>query len=802
MTKFSDILRDDVLRHLKYSLGKDADHASIYDWRVALSLAVRDRIVDQWFAATRATYAAEHKRVYYLSMEFLIGRLLEDAMVNTGLLDEAQEAFSGLGLPFDAIVHDEPDAALGNGGLGRLAACFMESLATLGVPAYGYGIRYEHGLFRQRFEGGRQVEEPEDWLKQRHVWEFERPEAAFEIGFGGHVHERGARAVWRPSEAVIAQAYDTPVIGWQARWANTLRLWGALPTKLFDLERFNRGDYAAAAEPEALARTISRVLYPDDTTEGGKALRLKQEYFFTAASLRDLVRRFETQFSDLRRLPQKVAIQLNDTHPAIAGPELVRLLYDERGLPFEEAMEIARRCLSYTNHTLLPEALERWSEGLMSYLLPRHMQIIQRIDEAHARANPDRRVSAVGDGNVRMGELSFIMAHKVNGVSALHTGLMKQTVFSELHRLHPDRIVNETNGVTPRRWVLGCNPGLAGLITQTIGPDWVGDAEKLAALEPHLDDPGFLDRFAKVKRANKAELSGWLRTAHGVMVDPDAMFDIQIKRIHEYKRQHLNVLEAIALWQEIRDNPDAGWVPRVKIFAGKAAPGYYLAKDIIRLANDVAARINADPVTSKYLKIVFVPNYNVTLAERLIPAADLSEQISTAGKEASGTGNMKLALNGALTIGTLDGANVEIREHVGAENFFLFGMTAAETEARRAMGDHAAQAIAADPRLSRAIEAIRAGAFAPEEPGRFGSVVDNLTGSDYFLVCSDFSDYWRVQREVDAAYADPARWMRMAARNTARAGWFSSDRTIRSYMADVWDIEPLIGDRDRIARTG
>ncbi len=802
MTGKTSQFRESVLTHLRYSLGKDADHASIYDWRVALSLAVRDRLVDSWFAATRATYATGHKRVYYLSMEFLIGRLLEDAMVNTGLLDEARDAFQSLGLPFETVVRNEPDAALGNGGLGRLAACFMESLATLGVPAYGYGIRYEHGLFRQRFDNGRQVEEPEDWLTQRHVWEFERPEAQFEIGFGGEVHEAGSRAVWRPTEAVIAQAYDTPIIGWQARWGNTLRLWGALPTTLFDLEQFNRGDYAAAAEPEALARTISRVLYPDDTTEGGKALRLKQEYFFTAASLRDLLRRFETQFEDLRQLPEKVAIQLNDTHPAIAGPELVRLLFDERGIPFDEAVEISRRCLSYTNHTLLPEALETWSEGLMGYLLPRHMQVIQRIDEMHARANPSRRTAAISDGNVNMGELSFVMAHKVNGVSALHTDLMKETVFAELHRLHPERIVNETNGVTPRRWVLGCNPNLAGLITDAIGPDWIGDAERLSALEPHLDDPGFLDRFAKVKRANKSDLSDWLKTAHGFSADPDAMFDIQIKRIHEYKRQHMNVLEAIALWQEIRDNPGAGWTPRVKMFAGKAAPGYVFAKEIIRLANDVAEKINSDPITSPYLKVIFVPNYNVSLAERLIPAADLSEQISTAGKEASGTGNMKFALNGALTIGTLDGANVEIREHVGEENFFLFGMTAGEVTERRNVEGHAQDAISKDQRLARAIYAIRSGVFSPDEPGRYGMIAENLAGADYFLVCSDFTDYWRAQRDVDAAYRDPARWMRMAARNTARSGWFSSDRTIRGYTKDIWNIEPMSLEAERIAQTG
>ena len=438
----------------------------------------------------------------------------------------------------------------------------------------------------------------------------------------------------------------------------------------------------------------------------------------------------------------------------------------------------------------------------MGYLLPRHMQLIERIDEAHARANPSRKIAAVSGGNVNMGELSFIMAHKVNGVSALHTELMKETVFAELHRLHPERIVNETNGVTPRRWVLGCNPNLATLVTEAIGEDWVGDAELLAGLEPHLDDPGFLDRYAKVKRANKAELSDWLKTVHGFSADPDAMFDVQIKRIHEYKRQHMNVLEAIALWQEIRDNPGAGWTPRVKIFAGKAAPGYVFAKEIIRLANDVAAKINNDPVTSPYLKIIFVPNYTVSLAERLIPASDLSEQISTAGKEASGTGNMKFALNGALTVGTLDGANVEIRERVGAENFFLFGMTAEQVVERRKLEGHAQDAISKDPRLARAIYAIRSGEFSPEEPGRYAMIVENLTGADYFLVCSDFSDYWRAQREVDAAYRDPARWMRMAARNTARSGWFSSDRTIRGYMKDIWNIEPMTVDGSRIAQTG
>ncbi|WP_108482085.1 glycogen/starch/alpha-glucan phosphorylase [Oceaniglobus ichthyenteri] len=776
-----------IARHLTYSLGKDPQHAQITDWRIALSLTVRDRIVDPWFASTRATYAGQHKRVYYLSMEFLIGRLLEDAVVNLGLMDTADGALRAHGIDLPTVLADEPDAALGNGGLGRLAACFLESLSTLGCPAYGYGIRYEHGLFKQSFENGVQKEAPEDWLQQPHVWEFERPESCYTIGFGGNVGKQG----WEPDESVIAKAYDTPVIGWQGRWANTLRLWEALPTKLFDLDRFNAGDYYGAAEPEALARTISRVLYPDDTTPEGKRLRLKQEFFFTAASLRDILRRFDSEYNDLTLLPGKVAIQLNDTHPAIAGPELVRILHDEKGMEIDAAIETASGCLSYTNHTLLPEALERWSEELMTDLLPRHMQLIEQIDASHAKAKPQRNLSILDDGDVKMGELSFIMAHKVNGVSALHTGLMKETVFKELHELHPHRIVNQTNGVTPRRWVLAANPRLSSLITDAIGTGWVDDLERLQKLESRVDDAAFLADYAATKRANKEELSNWFGETQGVALDPDAMFDVQIKRIHEYKRQHLNILETIALWQEIRDNPNGDWTPRVKIFGGKAAPGYVFAKKIIHLINAVGDVLNADPVTSKFLKVVYPPNYNVTLAERLIPASDLSEQISTAGKEASGTGNMKFALNGALTVGTLDGANVEIRDHVGAENFFLFGMTAAEVVARREIDGHAAQAIAADPRLARAAKAISDGVFSKDDPTLFHAITDNLAGPDYFLVASDFTDYWRAQREVDQAYAKPDHWNRMALLNTARSGWFSSDRTIRGYMADVWDAKAV-----------
>ncbi|WP_232419352.1 glycogen/starch/alpha-glucan phosphorylase [Paracoccus sp. N5] len=785
--------RDAILRHLTYTLGKDPEHAQVFDWRLALSHAVRDRIVDRWMASTRRTYRADPKRVYYLSMEFLIGRLLEDNIANLQLADQARAAIEGFGLNWDEVLRDEPDAALGNGGLGRLAACFMESLATLGCPAYGYGIRYENGLFRQSFVDGRQHEAPEDWLRQPNVWEFERPESRFTLGFGGEVVTRDGKALWQPEDFVQAEAFDTPVVGWKGDWANTLRLWAGRAVDPFDLARFNAGDFAAAAEAEALARTISRVLYPEDSTEKGKRLRLTQEYFFSAASIRDILRRFEQDHTDLRLLPQRVAIQMNDTHPAVAAPELVRILHDERGLPFDEAVAITRGCVNYTNHTLLPEALESWGEALFASLLPRHLQIIDRIDEADAKAHPDRRNAARSDGKVRMGELSFIMSNRVNGVSALHTGLMKTTVFADQNRIWPDRIVNETNGVTPRRWLHSCNPRLSRLITQSIGEGWIADLEQLSRLEPLVEDADWLARFARVKADNKADLCDWVAREHGLMLNPEAIFDIQIKRIHEYKRQHLNILEAIALWQEMRENPSSDWTPRVKIFGGKAAPGYFFAKDIIRLINDVAAVINADAATNGKLQVIYLPNYNVTLAERLIPTADLSEQISTAGKEASGTGNMKLALNGAVTIGTLDGANVEIRERVGARNFFLFGLTAEEAEARRTVPDHAAKAVAGDPRLSRAIEAIRSGTFSPGEPDRYAGIVQNLTQSDYFLVASDFADYWRAQREVDFAYADREGWARMAAWNMTRSGWFSSDRTIRGYMQDIWGARSLLG---------
>ena len=783
-------LRAEIERHLARSLGTDAAHATTRDWRRALSLALRDLVTAPWLASQRAAEEAGAKRVYYLSMEFLMGRLIEDVAVNLRVEELAAGALAELGQDYTTVMTDEPDAALGNGGLGRLAACFLDSLSTLGIPAMGYGIRYEHGLFEQHFEDGRQMETAETWLTEGHIWEFERPDTRHAIGFGGIVVEKKGRAVWTPDETVMACAYDTPVLGWAGRWANTLRLWAAKPVTVFDLDSFNRGDYIAASAPETLARTISRVLYPDDTTDIGKELRLKQEYFFTAASLRDLLARHIAEGRNVADLPDHAAIQLNDTHPAIAGPELVRLLADEHGMAMDAAIDTARRTLSYTNHTLLPEALERWPEGLFTRVLPRHMAIIRIIEKAHV-AKAGGTVRILEDGDVKMGELAFVMAHKVNGVSALHSELVKETVFADLHAAYPGRIINQTNGITPRRWLYSCNPPLRGLIDDTIGGGWADDLERLDALAPHADDAAFRAKFAGAKTANKERLAAWLKDRDGTVIDPAMMFDVQIKRIHEYKRQLMNILETVALWNDIRDNPGGDWTPRLKLFGGKAAPGYVVAKEIIHLINDVAKTVNADPKTRDLLQVVYPENYNVSMAELLIPAADLSEQISTAGKEASGTGNMKFALNGALTIGTLDGANVEIRERVGADNFFLFGLTAAEVVARREIADFSRKAIAASPRLKRVLDQIAAGAFSPGDKGRYAGLVQRIHEHDYFLVTCDFDDYYAVQRDVDAAYRDREDWMRMAVLNTARVGWFSSDRTIASYAAQIWGASSL-----------
>ena len=786
-------LRTQFHRHLTYTLGKQVAEASVYDWRMAVSYTIRDLVVDSWLAADRATREAGGKRVYYLSMEFLIGRILEDAVVNLGLHGAVAEALAQDGLDLQDVVEDEPDAALGNGGLGRLAACFLESLSTIGCPAIGYGIRYEHGLFRQRFEGSRQVETPEDWLNQPHPWEFERHEAAYTIPFKGTLREEDGRTVWHPAETVIARAYDTPVVGWQGRWSNALRLWGAHPTELFDLERFNSGDHTAAAAPEALARSLSRVLYPEDSTDSGKELRLKQEFFLTSAALQDILRRFLAEYNDLHLLHEKVAIQMNDTHPALAGPELLRLLIDDHGLSWESARDIAGRCLNYTNHTLLPEALERWSTWLMGRVLPRHMQIIERIDREHAQATdcgPDLRI--VHHDQVHMGILAFVMAQRVNGVSALHTDLMKDTVFADLHRLYPERILNQTNGVTPRRWIRLSNPALSRVLDGTIGTGWENDLMRLQDLAPHADDVQVRQAVRAAKQANKTAFADWVRANMGVEIDPNAMFDVQIKRIHEYKRQLMNIFETISRWHAIRRDPKADWVPRVKIFGGKAAQGYFVAKDIISLINDVARTVNADPVTAHALKVIYPANYNVSMAQRLIPAADLSEQISTAGKEASGTGNMKFAMNGALTIGTLDGANVEIRGTSGAENFFLFGMTAAEVQERYRKPDHARAAIIECQALQDVLQAVAEGRFNADDPNRYHGLVDNVWNHDPFLVASDFADYLRAQAKVDATFRDPDQWDRMVIHNIAGSGYFSSDRTIRSYMDQIWGAKALV----------
>ena len=785
----AEAMRVRIDQHLTYTLGKDKPNASLYDWRMAVSYAVRDLIVEPWFAATRKTYQAQGKRVYYLSMEFLIGRILEDAMVNLNLRDTVAHVLDAEGISIADLIEDEPDAALGNGGLGRLAACFLESMSTLACPAYGYGIRYEHGLFRQKFEGGRQVEHPEDWLNQPHPWEFERPEARYTIPFKGFVDEN---ATWHPSETVFARAYDMPVIGWQGGWANTLRLWGAHPTEHFDLERFNAGDHTAAAAPEALARTLSRVLYPEDTTDTGKELRLKQEFFLTSAALQDILRRFLTEYDDLALLPQKVAIQLNDTHPALAGPELIRLLTDVHGLDWDTAKRIASGCLNYTNHTLLPEALETWSTWLMGRVLPRHMDIIERIDAEHRAATGcSPELGIVLHDQVHMGTLAFVMASHVNGVSALHTDLMKETVFAGLDGLYPAKIVNQTNGVTPRRWIKLSNPALSKVLTDVVGAGWESDLDKLQGLLAHEEDRDLRDALGAAKRANKVALSNWTSDTLGIAINPDAMFDVQIKRIHEYKRQLLNIFETIARWSAIRANPTGDWTPRVKIFGGKAAPGYFIAKDIIHFINDVAQTINNDPVTGDLLKVIYPANYNVSMAQRLIPATDLSEQISTAGKEASGTGNMKFTMNGALTIGTLDGANVEIREHVGAENFFLFGMTAAEVQDRYQVQDHARQAILASKSLQDILQMVVEGRFSPDDKTRHNGLVDAIWNHDPFLVASDFDSYLACQSKVDILFAQPDDWNRLVLRNIARSGYFSSDRTIKGYMNDIWDAKSL-----------
>ncbi|TPP06492.1 glycogen/starch/alpha-glucan phosphorylase [Rhizobium glycinendophyticum] len=796
-------LAGEIMDKLTYSIGKDAKVATPHDWLTATILVVRDRIIDTWMESTRATYMNNGKRVYYLSLEFLIGRLLRDAMSNLGLMDDIREALSSLSVEFDVIAGLEPDAALGNGGLGRLAACFMESMATVNIPAYGYGIRYVHGLFRQQMAEGWQVELPESWLAHGNPWEFERRESSYEVGFGGTVETIDApdgelRYVWKQGERVIATAYDTPAVGWRGERVNTLRLWSAQPIDPILLDAFNAGDHIGALRESNKAESLTRVLYPADATPAGQELRLRQEFFFCSASLQDIVRRHLQQGNTLAQLPEKVAIQLNDTHPAVSVAELMRLLVDVHGVNFDDAWEISSKTFSYTNHTLLPEALESWPVPLFERLLPRHMQLVYAINAKillDARKNRGfndqeiRHISLIdesGDRRVRMGNLAFIGSHSINGVSALHTELMKETVFADLHKLYPTRINNKTNGITPRRWLMQCNPDLTNLIKEAIGAEFLDDADKLKALDAFADDASFQEKFAAVKRANKVRLASLVAGRMGIRLDPEAMFDIQIKRIHEYKRQLLNIIETVALFDQIRSHPERDWVPRVKLFAGKAAPSYHNAKLIIKLANDVARVINNDPSVRGLLKVVFVPNYNVSLAEVMVPAADLSEQISTAGMEASGTGNMKFALNGALTIGTLDGANVEMRDHVGEENIVIFGMTADEVGRVRAEGHNPRAAIDASRELQQALSSIASGVFSPDDRDRYAGLMQGIYQHDWFMVAADFDAYAQAQRQVDEIWNGKSGWYSKTICNTARMGWFSSDRTIRQYNADIW----------------
>jgi starch phosphorylase len=788
----------DVLRH---RVGKDERAAKPHDWFTATVLTLRDAVIDRWMESTRRTYDAGDKRVYYLSLEFLIGRLLRDALSNMGMTREMEQALRDYGFDLAELEELEPDAALGNGGLGRLAACFMESLASLDIPAYGYGIRYVNGMFRQRLDDGWQVELPETWLSHGNPWEFDRRESAYRIGFGGEVVDQGDGVQWHPAEQIEAHAVDTPVVGWRGRRVNTLRLWTASALDPIRLDAFNAGDHIGALAGQTRADSLVRVLYPADSTAAGQELRLRQEFFFTSASLQDIVRRHVQEFMDIRMLPEKAAIQLNDTHPAVAVAELMRLLVDVHGLEFSEAWELTKRTIGYTNHTLLPEALESWPLPLFERLLPRHMQIIYAINsrvlrEARKAGLEARAISAIslidegGERRVRMANLAFAGAHSVNGVAALHTELMKSTVFADLHALYPDRINNKTNGVTPRRWLQQCNPKLVGVLKDAIGDGFLDDTGQLAELNALADDAALGERIAEVKRSNKVALAGHIKTLTGLRLDPDALFDVQIKRIHEYKRQLLNLIETVALYDQIRSHPERDWVPRVKIFGGKAASSYHNAKLIIKLASDIARRVNSDPSVGGLLKVVFVPNYNVTLAERIIPAADLSEQISTAGMEASGTGNMKFALNGALTIGTLDGANIEIKDRVGDDNIVIFGLTAEEVAQKRAGGYNPREVIEGNRELQQAIAAIATGVFSPDDPGRYADLMGGIYEHDWFMVAADFDSYHAAQRSIDRRWESPAAWRAAAIRNIANVSWFSSDRTIREYARDIWGVTP------------
>jgi starch phosphorylase len=797
-------LKNAIVSKLTYSIGKDPAFATPQEWLQATELAVRDHLIERWMKTNKAQHIQNPRRVYYLSMEFLIGRTCTNAMLALGIEAEIRSALETLKVDYDELVDFEPDAALGNGGLGRLAACFLDSMATLGISGIGYGIRYDYGMFRQQIVDGNQVETPDYWLTNGNPWEFPRPEVQYRVRYGGYTEQHGDKVCWNGTEDVLAMAYDTIIPGYATDTTNTLRLWSARATTEIDLSAFNQGNYFGAVERKNHSENVSRVLYPDDSTQSGRELRLRQEYFFVSASMQDLIHRHLTSHSGFERLGESVAVHLNDTHPVLAIPELLRILMDEHGVSWKNAWAIAQQVFSYTNHTLMHEALETWPVDMLGRVLPRHLQIIFDINAEFLHSvtaqfgkdiNLMRRLSLIdeqGERKVRMAYLAVVASHKVNGVSKLHSELMKQSIFADFAKVYPERFTNKTNGVTPRRWLAQANPALAGLVDARIGPGWRADLDKLAELRKLTNDREFISAVRDAKRNNKLRLAKWVTEKFNIVLNPDSLFDIQVKRIHEYKRQLLNLLHVVARYHRILANPGGDWVPRTVIFAGKAASAYHTAKSIIKLINDVAATINADPRIGDRLKVVFIPNYSVSLAEIIIPAADLSEQISLAGTEASGTGNMKFALNGALTIGTLDGANIEILEQVGRDNIFIFGNTASQVQDIRVHGYQPRQIYESNPELKQVLDQIRSGHFSPAAPDRFHHIFDTLVNyGDHYLLLADYMSYVQTQDAVDVLFRDHEQWHRKAIHNIAGMGQFSSDRTIAEYAKDIWRSEPL-----------
>ena len=801
--------RQSILNHLTFGLSKDMYSATSRDKFNAIILSVRAAMIRNWISTQQQYYLADAKRVYYLSLEFLLGRLLHSYLINLGLSEEYREAVDVVDISFEEVLEHEWDAALGNGGLGRLAACFLDSMATLRYPSYGYGIRYEYGIFSQRITEGWQTEAPDNWLRYGNFWEFPRAELLYPVRFYGRVQSRSSssgreKCAWTDTDEILAMAYDYPVPGYQNQFVNTLRLWAAKSTRDFNLEYFNSGDYVKAVEDKNSSENISKVLYPNDHSLAGKELRLKQQYFFVAATLGDVLRRYKKTHDSYQDFPRKVAIQLNDTHPSIAIPELIRIFVDEEGLEWEDAWDLTSRTIGYTNHTILPEALETWSEELVGHLLPRHLQIIKEIDRRLliqvTRRFPDepgrkaKMAIITGDngGVVHMARLSIAGSHATNGVSMLHTDILKNQVFNDFYLLYPERFHNITNGITHRRWLMEANPGLSALITDTIGDGWTRDLQQLAELEKFVDDDGFCKAFDENKQANKRRLASYLEKTDRICFNPSFMLDCQAKRFHEYKRQLLNIFHAVTLYNRLVDGRETdSFTPRTILFSGKSAPGYLFCKLIIKLIHNVADVIAAHPLVRDRLQVVFVPNYGVTLAQFMIPATELSEQISTAGYEASGTGNMKFMLNGALTLGSLDGANVEIRQEAGEENFFRFGLDSTEVQALRASYNPRTY-VDGNEELKRIMDQLAAGFFSAEDPSLFQPILDNLLNGDRYLVLADYASYIESQAMVSAAYQDRVGWTKKAVINVARSGKFSSDRAVAEYAKTIWGVSPLV----------